>query len=138
MTAPPYQIGIAVQQLEDAQQELTRAFGLEWEPTIEVEVAGWPLRIAHSLQGPPHLELIEGPAGSPWDATAGTRLDHLGWWAQDPDAEKQRHADDGAVVELEQPGFTPKFSYHRLPVTGLRFELVDAAAKPAYYARLGR
>jgi Glyoxalase/Bleomycin resistance protein/Dioxygenase superfamily len=135
----PYQIGIVVGDLERAQEELTRAFGLSWEPTIDAAVGEWSIRLAHSVDGPPHLELIEGEAGSPWDPSGGSRIDHLGWWSEDLAADKQRSVADGAAVELEsEPGFSPGFSYHRLPQTGLRFELVEDSYRDDYYARLRR
>lgn len=84
--------------------------------------------IVFSVQGPPFFEVIHGPPGSPWDATAGSRFDHLGYWSGDLDADKQRLAERGAAVEFD--GWS--FAYHRLDHVGLRVELVDTAVQPGF------
>ena len=74
----PFHAGIVVRDLGLAMEELSQAAGLEWIDLGTHTIGGWTIHVVYSVDGPPHIELIEGPPGSPWDATDGSRLDHLG------------------------------------------------------------
>ena len=91
------------------------------------------IRFTYSVEGPPHLELIEGPAGTVWAPVMG--LHHVGLWTD-------RLADDAVELEqrglpIEVAGVSPSgrrpsgFTYHRSG-HGLRIELVDDASLPAF------
>jgi hypothetical protein len=135
----PYQLGVVVPDLDEAMEELTRMFGFEWGPVIEPQLGEWSLRIVHTTSGPPHMELIQGPPGSPWDATDGARFDHVGWWSDDVQQEKQQRAAEGAPIEVDGVDLgLPIFTYHRLPKTGLRFELINRNRREDYYRSLRR
>jgi hypothetical protein len=95
MTGLPSQIGIVVRTLDEAKDELTRALGVELAPTREHEAGEWTCRTCMSIRGPPHFELCEGSPGSPWDASNGSRLDHIAHFVDDLD--ENRH-------ELEAQG----------------------------------
>lgn len=79
-------------------------------------------------------KVIEGPAGSPWDATAGPRCDHLGYWSEDIAVDKQRLAERGAPLEFDSCPYGRSFTYHRLDSLGTRLELVDQAVQPDFLA----
>ena len=70
---------------------------------------------ARWLVGPnPPIELWEGPLGSPWHVPPGTmRLDHLGYWGVDMEAQ---------AVQLEALGYglewTPVVNAHDLATDG--------------------
>jgi len=49
--------------------------------------------------------------GSPWDATAGSRMDHIGYWSSDLNADKRRLVERGAPMEFDS------CPYGRLPIT---------------------
>ena len=76
--ATSYHLGFTVPDLDAAAAQMRAATGVEWRPVHSGRLGEWEYRITFSVQGPPYLELVEGPAGSPWDSSAGPRLDHLG------------------------------------------------------------
>jgi len=95
----PFQVGIFVQDLDAAMAQVGSALGLTWSEISSRELEeGGRLRVVFSKQGPPHIELIEGPPGSPWDSTAGPRIDHLGYWSDDFAAERDRLVREGNPV----------------------------------------
>lgn len=117
---PMYQIGIAVQDLEAAMAELTAAVGTRWYDVIDVSSPDMKLRIAISVEGPPHFELIEASPGSPWDSTAGSRFDHLQWWSGDLEGDTARLVASGLTLDHDF-GWLRYFS---APKTGIRVELL--------------
>jgi len=133
----PFQVGMLVQDLDAARVELARALGLTWTPTRERETLGWPIRACFSRQGPPHIELIEGPPGSPWDATAGSRIDHVGYWTDDIATDRDDLAAAGVEVEVDGTPSGAVFTYQRGRDSGLRVELIDRAGRAAFYERWG-
>jgi hypothetical protein len=132
-----FQIGLRVTDLDVARAELSEALGLEWSEVDEREFDGWPIRVCFSRQGPPFLELIEGPAGSPWDPADGLGLDHLGYWTPDLTRENERLGNAGLELEYDGSAAGGSFAYHRAPRSGLRVEPVDIAGKPGIAARFG-
>jgi hypothetical protein len=136
--APPYfQVGILVQDLDAARDELGRALGLTFGETLERTNGPWTIRVCFALQGPPYLELIEGPPGSPWDNGGVSRIDHIGCWTPDIEASKAKLAEEGFSLELDGSQYGGLFSYHRGPASGLRVELLDASGEDAFYERWG-
>jgi hypothetical protein len=66
-----FHIGVAVLDLDEAAAELTASSGLRWAPVLDRPLRGWmqgkeyverPARITYSVDGPMHVELIEGPS----------------------------------------------------------------------------
>ncbi len=87
-----YHLGFVVADLEKAVADATRALGVEFSPVREGRLGDWDYRITFSTQGPP---------GSPWDATNGPRLDHLGYWAHDITEAKTHLVEQGAPVDFD-------------------------------------
>jgi hypothetical protein len=139
MTMKPFfQAGIVVPDLERAMQELTDALDVHWAKPVERQFEGSPLRMVFSLDGPPYLELVEGPPGSPWEATDGPRLDHLGYWSEDLVADRDRLAAGGFGVEAYvPPAGGVGYGYFRAPATGLRIELIDSSVRAESFGRWG-
>lgn len=137
ITQPFFQVGVLVEDLEAAQRELANSLGLEWSETVERRNGEWTLRACFSKQGPPYLELIEGPAGSPWEATHGSRIDHIGYWADDLHSDKQRFAAAGLDLEHDGTATGAMFTYHRGRDSGLRVEFLDASGRAAFHERWG-
>jgi hypothetical protein len=137
VTHPYFQVGVLVENLEGAREELASALGLEWSEIVEREVGEWRIRVCFAKQGPPYLELIEGPPGSPWETTGGSRIDHIGYWADDLDESKQRLDAAGLALEVDGSKYGGVFTYHRGRTSGLRVELIDAAGRAAFYERWG-
>lgn len=89
-----FHIGVRVPDLEKAQQELTRMTGVHWTAPARLPMNVWDPRagasgdceitISFSVEGPTHIELIQGSPGSYWDAgNDGAGLHHFGAWVRD-------------------------------------------------------
>lgn len=121
--APYFHVGLVVEDLDAAMKELSSATGLQWANVINREIGDWTYRLVYSTTGPPYIELVEGGAGTPWDVSTGPRLDHLGWWIGDVDAELVRLAAAGVPVErdLRELGSAV---FIKAPASGLKIELI--------------
>jgi len=123
--------GIVVPSLEETAQQYGELFGMRFarplrsRQTVRVdgELEQVELQITYSIQGPPHLEIIQEDAGDVWRRFG---LNHIGFWAEDI---------AGAMRTLERNGFPPRvhdeapdpdstrYSYHPDPSGGLWIEL---------------
>lgn len=138
-----YHQGIRVPDLDTAMAELGAGLGVTWcEPQVREQAAWLPdvgettiaLRFTYSVEGPQHLELLEGAPGSIWDGRDQPGMHHLGYWSDDVAAETQMLADQGWSVLLGQRG--PEhgygaFTYVR-PPSGLIVELVTTLVRPMF------
>ncbi|MCY4622789.1 MAG: VOC family protein [bacterium] len=132
---------LAVPDLEAAMSVYGNALGLTWarpqQRAIRIRVGAGDLtteiRFTYSRQGPPHLELIEGAAGTIWAPVSG--LHHIGLWSHQLEIDAAQLEHRGMALEaagLSRSGEQPSgFTYHR-SAHGLRVELVDAAARAAF------
>lgn len=134
---PFFQVGILVADLEAAMDELGRALGLTWAEPQDRRLGEWTCRVTFGRPGPPYLELIEGPPGSPWDSEGGYRLDHLGLWTGDLDRERARLVAEGLPVDVEGTELSGPWTYHRGERTGLRIEVIDEARRPGLLRTYG-
>jgi hypothetical protein len=130
---PYFQVGVAVQNLEQAMEELSAALGITWKEPQDRDVDGMQFRVAFADTSKPYLELIEGGPGSPWDATDGSHLHHLGYWSEDKAADMAR---------LDAAGFTTEMdighaSYHSGKQAGARVELIDKSYREEFMERWG-
>jgi glyoxalase/bleomycin resistance protein/dioxygenase superfamily protein len=138
-TSPFYQVGIIVPDLEPAMEELGATLGLTWGTVVEAPYEPAPIRFVFSVQGPPHVELIEGPDGGPWSSAGGPRIDHIGFWSPDVQAGKRELEQRGLPIDVDGETLgNPIFSYHRAESCGMRVELVSDALRERFYASLGR
>ena len=116
---------------------VTGALGVSWIEPVRRRIGPWGIRNTWSHEGPPFIELIEGEAGSPWEATGPSRMDHIGRWTSSWGAEQRRLAECGLVPELDTTRFGVRVSYHRGPKSGARIALFDDANRVPLYTRLG-
>jgi hypothetical protein len=137
MRHPFFQIGLIVDDLDVAMEELGSALGIEWGPPQERRLGDVTCRITFGRHGPPYIELIEGKTGSPWDPDGGYRLDHIGYWTEDVAAESARLDQAGMPLEVDGSRMSGQWRYHRGSRTGLRVELVDVALQPAVLRTFG-
>lgn len=128
MAAPFWQVGIVVRDIEAAQGELARALGIDWGEIVDAQQGEWSYRISISKQGPPYLELLEGPPGSPWDASAGSRLDHISYFVDEIGEHVARLEAAGCVTEYR--GALAPMAYSRAPISGVRLEPLESSFKP--------
>jgi lactoylglutathione lyase len=140
-----YHVGYVVQDLEAAMKEFGGLMTSEWALVARRVSATWdpksgrrdvPIGVTYSRTGPPHVELVEGVAGSLWEPSERPRLHHVGVWAGDMIAESAALTTQGYPVVghgLDADGQTARFVYHDVG-HGPLLELVDAAARDAWEA----
>lgn len=103
-----FHTGIRVPNIQDAMDEMGNTLGLTWAKVQETPGQGlWtpelgqqavPLKFVYSAEGPQHVELLEGAAGSFWDGRQDPGVHHVGVWVDDVGAETQRCAELGWTV----------------------------------------
>lgn len=125
-----YHLGFAVRDLGAAMADFAGTAGVEWREPRTGTLGDWTYRIVFSVEAP-HLELIEGPSGSPWDTTEGAHFHHLGYWSADIDLDQAR-LQDVAPVHLDACPLGRPFSYHRVDSVGALIEIVDRSAEPGF------
>lgn len=132
-----FQVGVLVDDIGRAADELRRAVGLAFEAPQERRLGAWTIRTAFSLHGPPYVELIEGRPGSPWDHAGRPGLDHLGFWSPDIEADRTRLAQERLPVAVDGTELGGAWLYHRADAVGTRLEHIDVSAQAAFYGRRG-
>jgi hypothetical protein len=129
----PCHIGIVVPNLEAAKSRLSGTAGHRWVDTFAGEM---PVllgdqrhrivtRVAWSVEGPCHLELIEAVPETLWSARGEMYLHHFGYWVQDIDNVSRRLEVTGMPVEVRYDNDSERrdvFVYHKGD-DGLRIEL---------------
>jgi catechol 2,3-dioxygenase-like lactoylglutathione lyase family enzyme len=138
-----YHQGVRVPDMDEAMKELGEALGVTWCEPQQREQAVWlpgegpatlPLRFTYSAEGPQHIELLQGPAGSIWDATEAPGLHHVGLWSDDVAGETDALLACGWTLRIAQrdpaDGYGV-FTYVQ-PPSGLLVELVSTAVKPMF------
>jgi hypothetical protein len=134
-----FHVGYVVPDLPEAMQQLTATAGFRWAPprllpttlrsngdTLSAEIS-----LTYSVQGPPHLELIEELPGTIWSAQH-RGFHHLGYWSSRFAEDTERLVADGFVFEagaVDERGELARFVYLREPATGVRIELRDEARR---------
>jgi catechol 2,3-dioxygenase-like lactoylglutathione lyase family enzyme len=126
--ARPFHICFAVPDLEQAMDDFTEFAGVRWQPIEHDELDAWSYRVAMSADDP-FIELIEGPPGSPWDASQGPRFDHVGWWCADLEATARQLGQAGHALTLDGRVHGRRFTYHQVDSVDARFEFVDVARR---------
>jgi hypothetical protein len=138
-------VGFVVPDLAAAMAALGPALGVEWttvtRSTRRVRTdAGEQILsfvVTYSVQGPPHLELVESIPGTLWEAGEGPRLHHLGVWSDDvrADSETLGAAGLARLAAGLTDGDTWRWAYHANPVGGL-LELVTSSQQGALAERI--
>jgi len=138
-----YHHGVRVPDLDAAMAELGEALGLTWCAPQVREQSVWlpdsgettiPLRFTYSMQGPQHIELLEGAPGSIWDGRDVSGLHHIGVWSDDVGGESAALVAAGWTLRLAQrppdEGYGA-FTYVQ-PPSGLIVELVWSGIRPMF------
>ncbi|MGC5346222.1 VOC family protein [Streptomyces sp. DT171] len=130
-----YHVCFVVPDIELAMKDLTGTVGVEWSGILDDKIGPWDYRVAFSRTGPPHFELIQGPAGSPWDSTLGARCDHIGFWTRSVEESSQRLIEHGAPTDFSGCPYGRPYSYHRVGSVGIRLEMMDVSRQPGFLDR---
>lgn len=139
-----YHTGIRVPSLEDAMAEMGESLGVTWATVMEPPAqALWtpedghqeiPLRFVYSCEGPQHIELLEGPAGTIWDGRQDPGVHHVGVWVDDVAAETEAVLAQG--WQLLGASTSPEQGYggytYVAPPSGTIVELVWSAVLPRF------
>lgn len=143
-----FHVGVRVADLDAAMHQLGTALGVTWaEPRARADQPVWtpgrglervPLRFCYSVEGPMHIELVEGSGGSVWDAGDAPGTHHVGVWVDDVDAEAGRLVSLGWSLEAcrsdpDAEGTHGIFAYLQ-PPSGLLVEVVSRDIQPYFEA----
>jgi hypothetical protein len=134
-----YHVGIVVPDIESGRARLSSLLGVDWGPIVESdtqirhgtgddEIVS--LRLCYSTS-PPHLELVEERAGTPWVCNEFSNLHHIGFFSDSLDGDSRQLTTSACPLEIcgrEGDGAPRMFAYHRDPL-GVRIEYVDAASR---------
>ncbi len=130
-----YHVCFAVPNIERAMEDFQRSAGVRWSAPLSDRLGEWDYRIVFSTEGPPFIELIEGPAGSPWDTSQGARFDHIGFWSSDVQQGSRRLEQQGMTLDFSGCPYGRPFAYHRMESIGARIELVDSGRQAGFLSR---
>ena len=134
LVKPPYHVGMIVPDVPRAMEELTEVLGVSWGRVQRrenlMETPDGPRSIdvcfAYTIDGPPHLEVIEHRPGTVF-GTLG--LHHLGVWTNDAASESARL--DAAGWPRETVSLAPEGTWggglFHLGLDCVRIEVVDIA-----------
>lgn len=138
-----FHIGIRTPDIETSMEELARTMGVTWASVQDEPRSAWvpgegqidiPCKLTYSVEGPVHLELLQGAPGSIWDGNDLQGAHHFGVWSNDVARDTQGLLDNGWTLELAgtspENGFG-RFTYLR-SLTGFLVEPVSIAAKPRF------
>ncbi|BBX63998.1 hypothetical protein MSAS_31720 [Mycobacterium saskatchewanense] len=140
-----YHTGIVVPDLDAAMARLSALAGYRWiTPTsytlpfrTATESRELTSTFVYSLQAP-HVELIQEVPGSPWTATPGNAIHHLGYFTDDLSGTARSLEEHGfafeATADVSPPGLA-LFAYY-VDSFGTRIEIVDRALFPDFDAFL--
>ena len=131
-----YHTGIVVNDLEEAMDSYSRAFGFRWAEPVPgggcLETRSGPLPrmdwFTYSLDGPHRIELVEQIDNTAWAAApGGPRLHHVGYFVDDVVTEIARLEILGFRSELRSVNADGQtyMSYHHDPNGGPYVEIVD-------------
>jgi catechol 2,3-dioxygenase-like lactoylglutathione lyase family enzyme len=139
-----FHVGVRVPDLAAAATELGEGLGVTWAEVRESEAQQlWTpkhgaqehrLKYTYSTEGPQHIELLEGAAGSLWDGNDRPGAHHVGIWVDDVGGETERLVESGWTLVGAHRSPADRygiFSYLQ-PPGALIVELVDRAVLPHF------
>jgi Glyoxalase/Bleomycin resistance protein/Dioxygenase superfamily len=141
-----FHVCIVVPQIDTAREHLMQLLGVEWGPVRRfpfpyrradlTEAVVDDFTLCYSL-GAPHLELVEGRPGSPWECNDTSNLHHIGYLVDDMQASSAHLAATACPMGahgLDGSGVLG-WSYHHDEL-GFRVEIIDAAGSATMGPRM--
>jgi methylmalonyl-CoA/ethylmalonyl-CoA epimerase len=141
-----FHVCIVVPQIETAREHLAELLGVEWGPLRQFafpyrradgrEAVVEDFTLCYSLAAP-HLELVEGRPGTPWECNDTSNLHHIGYLVDDMGATSAHLATTACPMGahgLDALGALG-WSYHHDEL-GFRIEIIDAAGSAAMGRRM--
>ena len=138
-----FHVGTRVPDLDRAMHDLSEGMGLHWATPQHRRQPVWTpgtgfgeldLRFTYSVEGPVHVELLQGPPGSIWGGDDAPGAHHMGLWVDDVAATTEKLVASGWTLEAASrppdEGYGG-FTYVRSPA-GLLIEPVSAAVRPVF------
>ena len=120
--ADQFHVGVVVDDLDAALNELGDLFGYQWCPPLAVQTpvvvpSGdflLDLRFTYSVTVP-RVEVIQSVAGTLWMSAAGSGVHHVGYWSDDVEADARRLVSHGYAEEAKgvRPDGAAMWAYHR-------------------------
>ncbi|MFE6159657.1 VOC family protein [Streptomyces sp. NPDC056486] len=129
-----YHVCFVVPDIEQAMSDLTESVGAQWSGVLEDSLGEWDYRLAFTRGGPPYIELVQGPPGSPWDSTLGARCHHLGYWTEDVTRSAARLSDAGFTQEFSACPFGRPYTYQKVRSLGIDLEMMDISRQRKFVA----
>lgn len=131
-----YHVCFAVPDLEAAMDELRGLLGVTFADPTHSVLGDWEYSIAITAQAP-HIELVCGGKGSPWE-TETPRFHHLGWWAACLDDTISEWQEAGASMAFDGRDHGRRFAYLDTPHSGVTLEAVDLVQREDFLRRWAR
>jgi hypothetical protein len=141
-----FHTGFIVGDLREGMDRYGAAMGVTWATPRVIEpmrlwrpggaVATLRLEYVYSAEGPQHIELLKGAAGSYYDPAAQHGF-HVGVWVDDVGAETDGLLARGWTLRAAGAGPADRygaFSYLAPPAGGMVVELVSQALLPGFEA----
>ena len=106
-----FHVGIRVTDIEAAMAEVGKHAGVTWASVQDRPMSVWlpgtgpavlQLALTYSIEGPVHLELLQGPTGSIWDGRDVPGAHHFGYWSDDVGADTEQMLADGWTLETRR------------------------------------
>lgn len=126
-----YHVCFVVPDIEQGMRDLG-SVGVQWSTVLEDRLGPWDYRLAFSRGGPPYLELVQGPPGSPWDSSQGARCHHLGFWTEDVWKSSRRLSEEGFEEEFSACHLGRPYVYHQVKSLGVSLELMDLSRQERF------
>ena len=93
MNTPFNHIGVVVDNLDQAIERYSKALGISFAPVMETQVVykdiasggeeQQQMRVTYSIQGPPHIELIQATKDGVYALKNGEGIHHIGMFADE-------------------------------------------------------
>ncbi len=139
-----FHFGIRVPDIDVAMAEVGDSMSVTWATPMRFTQTFWVpgegyrelfLNMTNSIEGPAHIELLQGTPGTIWDPElGGPGIHHVGVWVDDVGGLSAKLCDEGWTLELA--AMSPEdgyggFTYIRSP-SGMLVEPVSTAARERF------